>query len=41
LNDLDEYLRLAPDGKASAGAKALREKVQHVLDEAESTSALR
>jgi tetratricopeptide (TPR) repeat protein len=40
LNDLDEYLKLDPDGKASAGARALREKVQRALDEAESASAL-
>jgi tetratricopeptide (TPR) repeat protein len=40
LNDLDEYLKLEPDGKASAGTRALREKVQRDLDEAQSASAL-
>jgi len=40
LNDLDDYLKLDPDGRASAGAKALREKVQRALDETESASVL-
>ena len=39
VNDLDEYLKLDPNGSASAGARALREKVQHLLDHEESSSA--
>lgn len=40
LNDLDEYLKLAPDGPASARAKALREYASGMLYESQSSSAL-
>jgi tetratricopeptide (TPR) repeat protein len=40
LNDLDEYLKLAPDGPASARAKALREYAQGMMLESQSSSAL-
>ena len=40
LGDLDEYLKLAPDGPASSRAKALRESVQGMMFESQSSSAL-
>jgi tetratricopeptide (TPR) repeat protein len=40
LNDLDKYLKLAPDGPASARAKALREYASGMLYESQSSSAL-
>jgi len=40
VNDLDEYLKLAPDGPASARAKALRESAQGMLFQSQSSSAL-
>jgi len=40
VNDLDEYLKLAPDGPASARAKALRESAQGKLVESQSNIAL-
>ena len=40
VNDLDEYLKLAPDGPASARAKALRESAQGMMLESQSSSAL-
>jgi tetratricopeptide (TPR) repeat protein len=40
VNDLDEYLKLAPDGPASARAKALRESAQGIMFQSQSSSAL-
>ena len=40
VSDLNEYLKLAPDGPASAGAKALRESVQAMISESQSSAAL-
>jgi tetratricopeptide (TPR) repeat protein len=40
VNDLDEYLKLAPDGPASARAKALRESAHGKLVESQSNIAL-
>jgi tetratricopeptide (TPR) repeat protein len=40
VNDLDEYLKLAPDGPASARAKALRESAQGKLVQSQSNIAL-
>jgi tetratricopeptide (TPR) repeat protein len=40
VNDLDEYLKLAPDGPASARAKALRESAQGKLVESQNNIAL-
>ncbi len=40
VNDLNEYLRLAPDGPASARAKALRESARRILFETQSATAL-
>jgi tetratricopeptide (TPR) repeat protein len=40
VNDLNEYLRLAPDGPASAGVKALRESAQGMMLRSQSTTAL-
>lgn len=40
VNDLDEYLRLAPDGPASARAKAVRDSARRVLFESQSATAL-
>jgi tetratricopeptide (TPR) repeat protein len=40
VNDLDEYLKLAPDGKASARAKALRDSAQGKLVQSQSNIAL-
>ncbi len=40
VSDLNEYLKLAPDGPAAARAKALRESVQGMMFESESNSAL-
>jgi tetratricopeptide (TPR) repeat protein len=40
VNDLDEYLKLAPDGPASARAKALRETAQGMMFQSQSSSAL-
>jgi tetratricopeptide (TPR) repeat protein len=39
VNDLDEYLRIAPNGPASAGARALRESAQHFIVGSPSTTA--
>lgn len=40
INDLDEYLQIAPDGPASARAKALRESALRILFESQSATAL-
>jgi tetratricopeptide (TPR) repeat protein len=40
VKDLDEYLKLAPDGPASARAKALRESAQGKLVQSQSNIAL-
>jgi len=40
VNDLDKYLKLAPDGPASARAKALRESAQGKLAQSQSNMAL-
>jgi len=40
VSDLDEYLKLAPDGPASARAKALRESVQGMMFESQNSAAL-
>jgi tetratricopeptide (TPR) repeat protein len=40
LNDLDEYLKLAPKGPASARVKALRESVQGLMLESQNSAAL-
>jgi len=40
VNDLDEYLKLAPNGPASARAKALRESAQGKLAQSQSNIAL-
>jgi protein O-GlcNAc transferase len=40
VSDLNEYLRLAPDGPASAGAKALRESALGIILGSQSTTAL-
>lgn len=40
VNDLNEYLRLAPDGPASARAKALRESARRILFETQSATVL-
>jgi tetratricopeptide (TPR) repeat protein len=39
VNDLDEYLKLAPDGPASARAKALRGSAQDMVSESQSNTA--
>lgn len=39
VSDLDEYLKIAPDGPASAGARALRESAQRLIIESPSTTA--
>ena len=40
VSDLNEYLKLASDGPASARAKALRDSAQRAILESENTSAL-
>ena len=40
VSDLNEYLSLAPDGPASARVKALRESVQGMMFESQSSTAL-
>jgi tetratricopeptide (TPR) repeat protein len=40
INDLNEYLKLVPDGSASIGAKALRESAQRTIIESQSSAAL-
>jgi tetratricopeptide (TPR) repeat protein len=40
LSDLDEYLKLAPDGPASAGVKALRDSVKGMIPVSQTSSAL-
>lgn len=40
VNDLDEYLKLAPDGPASARVKALRESVRAKVSDFHNTAAL-
>jgi tetratricopeptide (TPR) repeat protein len=40
LNDLDEHLKLAPEGPASARVKALRESVQGMMLESQNNTAL-
>jgi tetratricopeptide (TPR) repeat protein len=40
VSDLNEYLRLAPDGSSSAGARALREAAQAMVGGFESNTAL-
>ncbi len=40
MNDLDEYLKLAPDGPASARIRALRESVQTMLYGLQSSVAI-
>jgi tetratricopeptide (TPR) repeat protein len=40
VNDLNEYLRLAPDGPDSGWAKALRDSAQRAIVESENTTAL-
>lgn len=40
LADLNEYLRLAPDGAASEWARSLRQAVQRMIGESQSASAL-
>ena len=40
LNDLDEYLKLAPEGPASARVKALRESVQGMMLESQNIASL-
>jgi tetratricopeptide (TPR) repeat protein len=40
VNDLDEYLKLAPDTPTAVRAKALRDKAQQALAESKSTAAL-
>jgi tetratricopeptide (TPR) repeat protein len=39
VSDLDEYLKIAPDGPASARAKALRDSAQRLILESPSTTA--
>jgi tetratricopeptide (TPR) repeat protein len=39
VSDLNEYLKLAPDGPASARAKALRESAQRMTIESQSSAA--
>jgi tetratricopeptide (TPR) repeat protein len=39
VSDLDEYLKIVPDGPASARAKALRDSAQRILLESQSTTA--
>jgi tetratricopeptide (TPR) repeat protein len=40
VKDLDEYLKLAPDGPANARVKAIRESVRGMLSESQTSSAL-
>jgi tetratricopeptide (TPR) repeat protein len=40
VNDLNDYLKLAPDGPDSGWAKALRDSAQRAILESENTSAL-
>jgi tetratricopeptide (TPR) repeat protein len=40
VNDLNEYLKLAPDGADSGWAKALRDSAQRAILESENTTAL-
>jgi tetratricopeptide (TPR) repeat protein len=40
LNDLNEYLRIAPDGPASAWAKGVRESVQRLILQSRSATGL-
>jgi tetratricopeptide (TPR) repeat protein len=40
VNDLNEYLKLAPDGPDSGWAKALRDSAQRAVLESENTTAL-
>jgi len=40
VSDLNEYLKIAPDGAAAARVQALRESVERVISESQHTTAL-